>query len=232
MGKKTSFITMSGIDPQVLKFFKTLSKNNNRDWFEAHKPQFKALEADIKGFVKTIAAGLQDHDKIEKAKLFRIYRDVRFSKNKTPYKTHFGMAFHREKPALRGGYYVHLEPDNSFLGVGFWGPSPADLFRIRKELEVDAAEFRAIMADPTFKSYWGTLQGDEVKTAPKGFNKEHPNIDLIKKKQYTFHHCLSDQQVFDPNFSELIDDHFQNIRPYFDYMSSVLTTDLNGESIL
>ena len=77
---------MSGIDPQVLKFFKTLSKNNNRDWFEAHKPEFKALEADIKGFVKTIAAGLQDHDKIEKAKLFRIYRDIRFSKNKTPYK--------------------------------------------------------------------------------------------------------------------------------------------------
>ena len=130
------------------------------------------------------------------------------------------------------GYYVHLEPDNSFLGVGFWGPSPADLFRIRKELEVDAAEFRTIMADPTFKSYWGTLQGDEVKTAPKGFNKEHPNIDLIKKKQYTFHHRLSDQEVCDPNFSELIDDHFQNIRPYFDYMSSVLTTDLNGESIL
>ncbi|MBH45402.1 MAG: TIGR02453 family protein [Flavobacteriaceae bacterium] len=223
---------MSGIDPQVLKFFKTLSKNNNREWFEAHKPKFKALEADIKGFVKTIAAGLQDHDKIEKAKLFRIYRDVRFSKNKTPYKTHFGMAFHREKPSLRGGYYIHLEPKNSFIGVGFWGPSPLDLFRIRKELEVDAEELRQIMADPTFISYWGTLQGDEVKTAPKGFNKEHSNIDLIKKKQYIFHHLLSDQEVLDPNFSELIDDHFQNIRPYFDYMSSVLTTDLNGESIL
>jgi uncharacterized protein (TIGR02453 family) len=223
---------MSGISSKVFQFFSKLAKNNNRKWFECRKTEFKALESEVKIFVKEIESALQEHDKIEKAKIFRIYRDVRFSKNKSPYKTHFGMAFHREKPALRGGYYIHLEPDNSFLGVGFWGPSAADLFRIRKELEVDAAELREIMADPTFKGYWGTLQGDEVKTAPKGFNKEHPNIDLIKKKQYTFHHRLSDQQVFDPNFSELIDDHFQNIRPYFDYMSSVLTTDLNGESIL
>ena len=223
---------MSGINSKVFQFFSKLAKNNNREWFECRKTEFKALESEDKIFVKEIESALQEHDKIEKAKIFRIYRDVRFSKNKSPYKTHFGMAFHREKPPLRGGYYIHLEPNNSFLGVGFWGPSAADLFRIRKELEVDAAELREIMADPTFKSYWGTLQGDEVKTAPKGFNKEHPNIDLIKKKQYTFHHRLSDQQVFDPNFSELIDDHFQNIRPYFDYMSSVLTTDLNGESIL
>jgi uncharacterized protein (TIGR02453 family) len=223
---------MSGISSKVFQFFSKLAKNNNREWFECRKTEFKALESEVKIFVKEIESTLQEHDKIEKAKIFRIYRDVRFSKNKSPYKTHFGMAFHREKPALRGGYYIHLEPDNSFLGVGFWGPSAADLFRIRKELEVDAAELREIMADPTFKGYWGTLQGDEVKTAPKGFNKEHPNIDLIKKKQYTFHHRLSDQQVCDPNFSVLIDDHFQNIRPYFDYMSSVLTTDLNGESIL
>ena len=223
---------MSGISSKVFQFFSKLAKNNNREWFECRKTEFKALESEVKIFVKEIESALQEHDKIEKAKIFRIYRDVRFSKNKSPYKTHFGMAFHREKPPLRGGYYIHLEPNNSLLGVGVWGPSAADLFRIRKELEVDAAELREIMADPTFKSYWGTLQGDEVKTAPKGFNKEHPNIDLIKKKQYTFHHCLSDQQVFDPNFSELIDDHFQNIRPYFDYMSSVLTTDLNGESIL
>ena len=223
---------MSGINSKVFQFFSKLAKNNNREWFECHKTEFKALESEVKIFAKEIESALQEHDKIEKAKIFRIYRDVRFSKNKSPYKTHFGMAFHRKKPPLRGGYYIHLEPNNSFLGVGFWGPSAADLFRIRKELEVDAAELREIMADPTFKSYWGTLQGDEVKTAPKGFNKKHPNIDLIKKKQYTFHHRLSDQQVFDPNFSELIDDHFQNIRPYFDYMSSVLTTDLNGESIL
>ena len=142
------------------------------------------------------------------------------------------MVFHREKPALRGGYYIHLEPNNSFLGVGFWAPEPKDLFRIRKELEVDAEEFREIMADPTFEKYWGSLQGDEVKTAPKGFDKEHPNIDLIKKKQFTFHKKLSDKQVISKDFPTLVDTHFIHIRPFFDYMSSVLTTDLNGESLL
>ena len=220
------------LHPSVFPFLEELRDNNNRDWFKDNKHKHDAARACVVQFTQALFERLSDENQLDGQKVFRVYRDVRFSKNKTPYKTHFGMAFHREKPALRGGYYVHLEPDNSFLGVGFWGPSPADLFRIRKELEVDAAEFRAIMADPTFKSYWGTLQGDEVKTAPKGFNKEHPNIDLIKKKQYTFHHRLSDQEVCDPNFSKLIDDHFQNIRPYFDYMSSVLTTDLNGESIL
>lgn len=223
---------MLGINPEVFNFFKTLAQNNNREWFESHKPDFKVLESEVKEFLKEIERALQLHDKIDKSKIFRIYRDVRFSKNKTPYKTHFGMVFHREKPALRGGYYIHLEPNNSFLGVGFWAPEPKDLFRIRKELELDAKEFREIMADPTFEKYWGRLQGDEVKTAPKGFSKEHPNIDLIKKKQFTFHKKISDKQVISKNFSTLVDEHFVHIRPFFDYMSSVLTTDLNGESLL
>ncbi|MEK9602991.1 MAG: DUF2461 domain-containing protein [Flavobacteriaceae bacterium] len=223
---------MLGINPKVFNFFKALAQNNNRDWFESHKPEFKVLESEVKEFVKEIERALQLHDKIDKSKIFRIYRDVRFSKNKTPYKTHFGMVFHREKPALRGGYYIHLEPNNSFLGVGFWAPEPKDLFRIRKELEVDAEEFREIMADPTFEKYWGSLQGDEVKTAPKGFDKEHPNIDLIKKKQFTFLKKLSDKQVISKDFPTLVDTHFIHIRPFFDYMSSVLTTDLNGESLL
>jgi uncharacterized protein (TIGR02453 family) len=223
---------MSGINPQVFSFFTALAKNNNREWFEANKPKFKTLENEVKVFTKEVERALQLHDKIQKAKMFRIYRDVRFSKNKTPYKTHFGIAFHREKPAFRGGYYIHLEPGNSFLGVGFWGPSPEDLFRIRKELELDAEELRKIMAQSDFKKYWGELSGDEVKTAPKGFDKAHSNIDLIKKKQYVFLKNFTDQQVFSDDFVDLIDEHFQHIRPYFDYMSNVLTTDLNGESLL
>ena len=223
---------MSGINPQVFSFFTALAKNNNREWFEANKPKFKTLENEVKVFTKEVECALQLHDKIQKAKMFRIYRDVRFSKNKTPYKTHFGIAFHREKPAFRGGYYIHLEPGNSFLGVGFWGPSPEDLFRIRKELELDAEELRKIMAQSDFKKYWGELSGDEVKTAPKGFDKAHSNIDLIKKKQYVFLKNFTDQQVFSDDFVDLIDEHFQHIRPYFDYISNVLTTDLNGESLL
>lgn len=220
------------INPETFSFFSELSDKNNRDWFEKNKPRFKSLEGEMKDFINQVTQGLNQHDHIEKAKLFRIYRDVRFSKNKTPYKTHFGMAFHREKPALRGGYYIHLEAGKSFFGVGFWAPNPADLFRIRKELEVDADEFRELMSAADFKKYWGGLDGDEVKTAPKGFSKEHPNIDLIRKKQYVFIKNLTDKAVLSEDFLKTVDNHFRSIRPFFDYMSSVLTTDLNGESLL
>lgn len=223
---------MQRINKELFSFFSKLKKNNNRDWFQAHKSEFKVLESEVQLFMKEIVQKLQNHDKIEKAKMFRIYRDVRFSKNKTPYKNHFGIAFHREKPILRGGYYLHLEPENSFLGVGFWDPNPEDLFRIRKELEFDADELRTLMADAVFKKYWGSLSGDEVKTAPKGFSKDHPNIDLIKKKQYVFIKNFSNKEVLSPHFVDQIDEHFKNIRPFFDYMSNVLTTDLNGESLL
>ncbi|MGB2313363.1 MAG: DUF2461 domain-containing protein [Flavobacteriaceae bacterium] len=223
---------MQIINPDLFSFFSKLKQNNNRDWFQSNKAEFKLLEGQVKLFMKEIEQNLQIHDKIEKAKMFRIYRDVRFSKNKTPYKTHFGLAFHREKPALRGGYYLHLEPENSFLGVGFWAPEKEDLQRIRKELEIDAEEYRQIMDNKAFKKHWGSLSGEEVKTAPKGFSKEHPNIDLIKKKQHVFIKNFSDQEVLSSDFIRVIDTHFQNIRPFFDYMSHVLTTDLNGVSLL
>ena len=223
---------MMTINPAVFTFFNKLEKNNNRDWFEDHKPEFKALEKEIKGFSSTLESALNSIDRIEKTKMFRIYRDVRFSKNKTPYKTHFGISLHREKPALRGGYYVHLKSGETFIGGGFWDPSKEDLLRIRQELEIDATDFRTLMEEPTFKAAWGNLVGDEVKTAPKGFSKEHSNIDLIKKKQYLFIKKFSDTEVLADDFYDRVVRDFKAIRPFFDYMSDVLTTDSNGVSLL
>ena len=164
--------------------------------------------------------------------MFRIYRDVRFSKDKTPYKTHFAGSFSRLGAHLRGGYYVHIKPGGSFIATGFWNPNKEDLFRIRKELEMDASEFRKIITEKTFKKVWGELEGDEVKTAPKGFDKEHSDIDLIKKKQFIFIRNFSDKDVLSNAFIETLDESFKAIRPYFDLMSDILTTNLNGESIL
>lgn len=175
---------------------------------------------------------MNHHDIIDRFKLFRLYRDVRFSKDKTPFKTHFGISFHREKPALRGGYYLHLKPGNTFVASGFWNPNKEDLFRIRKEMEIDAEEFREILRQEPFVSVWGHLEGEEVKTAPKGFSKEDPNIDLIRKKAYLFTKKYSDEEVLTPNFLQQINSDFRAVRPFFDYMSSVLTTDLNGVSLL
>lgn len=221
------------ISKDVFSFFRKLKINNNRDWFADHKKEFKALEMDVKTFYNAVYDELNKHDVVDKFKVFRIYRDVRFSKDKTPYKTHFGGSFHRKKPELRGGYYLHIQPDNqSFLAVGFWEPNKDDLFRIRKEFEMDDEEIREILNDKTFKSIWGELQGEEVKTAPKGFNKEHHAIDLIKKKQFIFTRKFTDKEVISDSFMDAVNSSFKAVRPYFDYMSDVLTTNLNGESLI
>lgn len=221
------------VPKDALEFFKQLENNNNRDWFNDHKDEFKAIETQVKKVYKTVFDALNTHDDVDKLKLFRIYRDVRFSKNKLPYKTHFGGSFHRIKPKLRGGYYLHIQPNNeSFIATGFWEPAPADLLRIRKEFEMDDTEIRAILSNKTFNSVWGNFVGDEVKTAPKGFSKDHKAIDLIKKKQYIFIKKYTDSQVLSDGFIEDVNQSFKAIRPYFDYMSEVLTTDLNGVSII
>src|SRR5690606_21160921 len=204
----------------IFKFLTQLELNNNREWFSDNKQEFRAVETEIKIVYNTILEALNTHDNVDKVKIFRIYRDVRFSKNKLPYKTHFGGSFHRVKPELRGGYYLQIQPGNkSFMAVGFWNPEPADLLRIRKEFETDASEIRAIIENPNLKNTWGELTGDEVKTAPKGFNRNDENIDLIRKKQFIFTKNFTDKDVLDPEFTTRVNAAFKTIRPYFDYMS-------------
>ena len=217
----------------VLEFFKKLEKNNNRDWFNDHKKEFKKIESDVKKAYSELFNLLKGHDDVDQFKMFRIYRDVRFSKNKQPYKTHFGGTFHRKKPELRGGYYLHIAPNNeSFIATGFWEPNANDLQRMRKEFEMDDNQMRSIIDDKSFKSVWGDLVGDELKTAPRDFDKDHPAIDLIRKKQYIFVKKFTDKEVLSDDFLDQANKSFKAVRPYFDYMSEVLTTNLNGESII
>lgn len=222
----------STITKKTFDFLRKLEKNNNREWFEANKKEFKAHEADVKQFFAAVMEGLKVSDDIEKMKVFRIYRDVRFSKDKTPYKAHLAASFSRAGARLRGGYYVHLKPGESFIAAGFWQPNKEDLLRIRKELELDATQFEEIIGEKSFKEVWGDLVGDEVKTAPKGFNREHPNIGLIKKKQLIFVRNFDDKEVLSNHFKQSVVESFEAIRPYFDLMSDILTTDLNGVSLL
>ena len=128
---------------------------------------------------------------------------------------------------------MHLAPNNeSFIATGFWNPNKEDLFRLRKEFEIDSQDLRAIIAEPRFKAVWGTLEGDELRSAPQGFNKQDQNIDLIRKKQFIFSKKYTDKEVLSEQFTQDVIDSFKAIRPYFDYISSVLTTNLNGESII
>lgn len=221
------------LDKSIFQYLNNLAENNNRDWFTEHKDAFTKEQNEAKAFFGIVQGNLETHDEIEGHKFFRIYRDVRFSKDKTPYKTHFAGSFSRKGAHLRGGYYLHLKPGESFLAGGFWQPNKEDLLRIRKELEIDAAELRDIISASDFKKYFGgKLEGEELKTAPKGFDKTHPDIDLIRKKGYIAVRNFSDKEVFSSNFSEEVDASFKALRPFFDLMSSILTTNLNGESLL
>lgn len=223
---------MQHIAKQTFAFLKELQKNNNRDWFTENKSRFKDIESDVKAFYESARENLEKHDKIEKLKMFRIYRDVRFSKDKTPYKPHFAGSYARLGAELRGGYYMRIKPGETFLATGFWEPNKDDLFRIRKEWEQDTSELKAILNNKQFKTVWGELRGDAVKTAPKGFDKEHPNIEFIRKKQFIFVRDFSDKEVLSDDFINEVDKSFQTIRPFFDLMSDILTTNLNGERLI
>ena len=223
---------MKVIPKDTIVFLKELKLNNNRDWFNKNKQRFNSIQSGVKEFANEVNESLKKSDDIEKLKIFRIYRDLRFSKDKTPYKKNIGMAFHRAKPELRGGYYLEISADESFAAVGFWNPNKDDLLRIRKEIEADGNEFKSIISQKKIKEIWGEIKGEEVKTSPKGFNKDHQHIDLIKKKQFIFIKKLKEEDILDEIFQKKLVSYFISIRPFFDYMSEILTTNLDGESIL
>ncbi len=223
---------MQTIPKSTISFLKELKLNNNRDWFNENKERFNAIRSEVKIFAQEVNDSLNISDNIEKFKIFRIYRDLRFSKDKTPYKKNIGMAFHRAKPELRGGYYLEISADQSFIAVGFWNPNKEDLFRIRKEIEVDGQEFKNIINQKKIKDLWGNIKGDELKTSPKGFNSDHDHIDMIKKKQFVFIKKIDEKEIIDSSFQKNLVNYFISIRPFFDYMSEILTTNLDGESII
>lgn len=222
---------MNSILESTLSYLSQLKDNNNREWFAENKPTFDKEQKNIKSFFTSIKQSLEEIDHIEKMQVFRIYRDVRFSKDKTPYKSHFSAGFVRQKPNLRGGYYLHIEENATFVGGGFWEPNKDDLLRIRKELAIDASELREIIEQKEFIKNFGSLEGEELKTAPRDFDKNHPNIDLIRKKQYLVTRKFTNKEVLSPEFEKEVIATFKAMRPFFNYMSDVLSTDLNGISL-
>jgi len=223
------------IPASSLDFLKQLQQNNNRDWFNDHKAEYLQQLETIEKFATGLLAQLNTHDVIEtpsgKKALQRIYRDTRFSADKTPYKKYWGGGFTRATSQRRGGYYFHLESGNTFVAGGFWAPSAQDLKRIREDINYDAAPLRKILSSKNFTATFGTLQGEQVKTSPKGFDATHEAIDLLRYKQFLVIKRFTDEEVTSPNFLNEASQTFKNMRPFFDYMSEVLTTNSNGQPI-
>ena len=215
-----------------LAFLKALKKNNNRDWFNKNKSRFLEEQELIAGFAEALLTLLNMHDMSEtpsgKKSLHRIYRDTRFSANKTPYKTNWSGSFRRATKHRRGGYYFHIEPGNSFIAGGFFGPVPEDIKRIRDDIAFDAAPLRKIIKSKPFVASFGELRGEQLKTTPKGFDAADAAIDLLRYKQFIVKRNFTDEQVLDDHFLQEANQTFKNMRPFFDYMSEVLSADVNG----
>ncbi|MDZ4664367.1 MAG: DUF2461 domain-containing protein [Bacteroidota bacterium] len=224
----------SVIKKSNLDFLKLLKKNNDRDWFNANKERYLTELKTIELFADTLLFEMNKHDVIEtesgKKSQHRIYRDVRFSKNKTPYNTHWGGSFKRATKLRRGSYYFHVESGNTFIAGGFWGPEPNDLKRIRDEFSYDHKNFRKLLKNKTFIKNFGTLYGEQLKTTPKGFDADDKAIDLLRYKQFLLIKHFTDKEVLSPKFYHSVNESFKAMRPFLNYMSEALTTDVNGIS--
>lgn len=220
------------ITKATLHYFAELKANNHKPWFEQHKNRYLRAKAEVRTLMQTVENNLNKSDVIEFSRLFRMHNDLRFSKNKPPYKGYLGGYYRRFGADRRGSYAFDIEPGNSRVGGGFFGPNSEDLLRIRREFELDLQGIHNIVEAPTFVKHFGSLMGNGVKTAPRGFDKTHPNIEFIRKKQFYAYRFFSDEEVVRKDFADLMTTTFLAIRPFFDYMTEVLTTDMNGVSIL
>lgn len=212
------------------EFLHQLKQNNNREWFSANKSIYEMAKKEADAIFELVYAILSEQEAFHPLKKYRIYRDVRFSLDKTPYKTHFSAFIGRKQPHHRGGFYIHFEPGNCFIGGGFWGPEKDDLLRIRKAIDA-SDELETILNDQKLISSFGHLQGEALKTAPKGFPKDHERITLLRMKQYLLIKKFDDHDVLGDDFPQKVLEAYQLLLPFFHYMTEVLTTNENGEYI-
>ena len=224
------------IKKESIDFLKRLSKNNNREWFNKHKDEYIEAYSNVIAFADALLIEMNKHDKIEtasgKESLFRIYKDVRFSKDKTPYNTHWSGIFKRATKKLRGGYYFNIKPGASVLVGGFWGPEPQDMKRIRQDIDLNYKDWKKLLANKTLLKTFGKMTGHQVSSAPRGYAKDHPAIDLLRYKQFLLRYEFTDKEVCSPDFLAKVNGIFKKMRPFLNYMSEVLTTDANGVPLI
>lgn len=224
------------VNPSNLQFLKELSEHNEREWFNENKERYEAAHKNTIAVADGLLAKLSAHDQITtasgKKSLMRVYRDVRFSKDKSPYNPRWAGSFARQKPELRGGYFFSIKPGESVVGGGFYGPNPSDLKLIRDHIAQDDQPLRDVLESSDFKKVFGHIQGDQVKSAPKGFAKDHPSIDLLRYKSIYAFRNFSDEEVMSVDFTDRAVEVFLSLRPFFDVMTEFLTTDMNGISLI
>lgn len=215
-----------------LDFLKDIAVNNDRDWFAENREQYEEAREEFEHFVQLVINRISLFDPSimtvdPKEAIFRIYRDVRFSKNKLPYKQHMGAyinAYGRKSPYC--GYYVHLQPGNSFLGGGSISLPTVQLNMIRNEIMHRIEEYRSIVEDPAFKRFFPVVGADFLKTAPRGFSKDYPYIDYLRCKEYICSYPVNETFFSKPDCLDLMAEAYIQVQRFGDFINSALG-DLN-----
>lgn len=216
----------SKIEASTLHFLKNISKNNNREWFTENKDQYIAAHQNVLNMVEDLIEKIGAFDeeimKIDaKKSLYRIYRDVRFSKDKSPYKTNFGAGLGMGKGNKISGYYLHIEPGKSFLAGGVYQPEPSVLKEIRKEISMNAKEFQEILQQDDFRNNFRGLSVEgKLQRVPNGFDKDDPMAEFLKLKNLIVVHPISDDALMQENATKNMAKIFQSMKPLNDFLSA------------
>ncbi|GAB1357740.1 DUF2461 domain-containing protein [Cloacibacterium normanense] len=210
----------------TLQFLRNLEKNNNREWFNENKTLYQEAQQDVISFVEKLIEEMADFDeemgKLEaKKSVFRIYRDTRFSKDKTPYKTNFGAGLGMGKGNKISGYYLHIEPGKSFLAGGVYKPEPSVLKTIRQEISAFGNEFKVILEQDEFRNYFrGLSVEDKLKKVPQGFEKDDKMAEYLKLKHFIVTHPVSDEQLLSENAFKEFAKIFKAMKPLNDFLQT------------
>lgn len=211
----------------TLQFLRTLEKNNNREWFNENKTTYQEAQQDVISFVEKLIEEMVVFDEEigktdAKKSLFRIYRDTRFSKDKSPYKTNFGASLGMGKGSQKAGYYLHIEPSKSFLAGGIYMPESSVLKEIRKEISAFGEEFLAIVEKDEFRNYFrGLSVEDKLKKVPQGFDKDDKMAEFLKLKHYIVTHPVSDEQLLNENAAKEFAKIYKAMKPLNDFLNAI-----------
>lgn len=209
------------LNKKTFDFIKDLAQNNNREWFAAHKQRYEEAKAVLFPFIAVLIKELaaidpefSDATEPKKA-LLRIYRDIRFSPNKDPYKRHYGIAFDiKGYNETTQSYYLHIEPGNCFFGAGFWQPEAHILKMVREEIDYNGAEFLEIINHPEFKAMFRLSEEGKLKKAPKGYEPSHPQIEWLKLKSFAAMCPIADSEFLKPTIVDKLITAFATIQPF------------------
>jgi len=219
------------LEPQTLKFLKQLKKNNNKPWFDSHRAQYEAARIDFSNFIQLVIDALQKKDTTitglsSRDCLFRINRDIRFSKDKTPYKSNFGASIKRGgRKSLFAGYYFHCEPGASFIGGGLWMPEAPVLKNMRQEIDYNWEEFQSILREKKFRTIYGDLyRGDDqrLSSTPKGYEKDNPAAEYLRLKSFIAETRIHDESLLKSTLHKKTLSAFEALQPLLQFINRTI----------